>query len=186
MKKRFYETHPITAQAVELLFKFPISFQLIIGKGICIIAEREFKGLELLQSYKSLGADKVLAMYKAKRKLRHYDKEPILHEAMLYLFLLSPENQVLISKKIIHLSGYMEKYLQLCLAHKQPPILFQAEELSDTYVTMGEEEANKLLSTLESEFISQLQSQLQTETKPLLHEMVKDSEGHMKVRGDRS
>jgi hypothetical protein len=182
MKKRFYDHDPTTSQAVELMFKFPSNFQIIIGKGISMIAEREFRAFELLQSYKSLGADKILAMYKTKKKLRHYDNEPILHEAMLYLSLLTPENQVLISLKIIQLVGFMEKYLQICLKNKQPPEAGQAEKLRDTFVQLGEESTINLLGQIEQEFLSQLQSPARPENT---QEQIRDAGGNMKIRENR-
>ena len=215
MKQRFYDKNPTTSQAVGLLFKFPVNFQLLIGKGISMIAEREFKARELLQSYKSLGAEKVLAMYKAKKKLRTYDDEPILHETMMYLFLLTEENQVLISKKIIKLVGHMEKYLVMCSSYKRGPETKHAETIRDTYVLHGDESVEELLTRMEAKFISELKevstsgsvaremddgsskknkmkpgSADQTGTSvgggdPNTMENIRDSDGNMKIKEDR-
>jgi len=85
-KYRFYDQEPSVSQAVELLLVLPQEMQSIIADGISLIAEQEFRANELMKELKSLGTEKVLAVYKSKQKKRAYDKNHAVHRAINYLW----------------------------------------------------------------------------------------------------
>lgn len=113
-QKRFYESDPITHQAVRQLFLFPDDIQTILANGICDLVERDHTARAFLHDAKTLGRDKILALYKSHRKVRSYDKNPAVHKAMNYLMLLDIENRQSIARQMSELIQCVQDYLNFC------------------------------------------------------------------------
>lgn len=156
LKRRFYEKHSAVSQAVESLLLFPDDIQRIIAKGFSTIAERDCQAAEIMKEFKSLGTDKVLALYKSKTKKRKYDQNPITHQAMNYLMIMSDESQIFMAGKIMELVGFMQDYLKLCKRHAVTPQRESVETISNTYVMRGATEAKIFLKKLDAEIHLQL------------------------------
>lgn len=193
MKKRFYDQDPSVSQAIELLLVFPEDMQAVIADGLSTIAEQEFQANEIINDFKSLGTEKVLAIYKSKQKQRSYDNNPTVHRALNYMMILSPENRLFISKRIIELIGYLQDYLKTCKLHEATPTLPSVERIRDVYIQFGPEDASRFLQAMEQEFTRKLRMKGEEPQKALV-EAKKDeiiiteeitSEGlGMKIRGD--
>jgi hypothetical protein len=154
--RRFYEDHPTVKTAVESLFLFPDDIQRIIARGFSIIAERDCNALELLKEFRTLGSERVLALYKSKKKQRKYDQNPIVHEAMNYMLVMNEKSRVFLASKVIELVGFMQTYLKLCKQYATAPETEAIEAISHTYVEHGPEKAKAFLSQLDSEFKKRL------------------------------
>jgi hypothetical protein len=137
---------------VGLLSTFPPEIRHIISDGIAYLAEREFEAHLLLNSLKSLGAEKILGIYKSKHKRRNLDEEPVLHKVLNYLFILSPENQLLFARKITELVGYICQYFEICKLNRQEASHDQIMLLTREYVRNGSEDAKRFLVTIQQQF----------------------------------
>lgn len=193
MKKRFYDQEPSVSQAVELMLVFPDDLLGIVANGLSLIAEREYDAKELLENFRSLGTDKVLALYKSKQKKRKYDQNPQMHRAMNYLMVMSPEKQQVISKRIVELVGYIQEYFKTCKEYTVRPEVGAVESLTETYVHMGAEETRKFLKTVKDEFIRQLQESGPPTPEPVaakegrpksISEAIRDEGMGMRIKGD--
>jgi hypothetical protein len=168
-QQRFYEKTPIVKQAVDAMFLFPGDIQGVIARGFSLIAEKDCKAKEMMDNLKTLGTDKVLAMYKSKQKKRHYDQNPDTHQAMNYLMIMNPESQVFIASKVIEMMGFMQEYLQLCKTYAQSPERESIHAISDTYVHQGPKEARVFLSSLNTEFRNRLLGLQPASNPPITH-----------------
>lgn len=149
---RFYEKNPTVKKAVETLMQLPDSARGIVSKGFCQIAEREFSAHLLIQDYRELGRERVLALYKSRLKRRPQDNEPYFHKAMNYLMVLTPDNQWFISMKLQSLCDMMTDYLSLCRSHMLPVQVAIAEHITDMYVSFGAVEAKEVITKVAREF----------------------------------
>lgn len=152
---RFYDRDANVSRAVKLLMLLPFELQSIIADGIALMAEQEFRANELLRELKSLGTDKVLAIYKSKQRKRDYDKNPAMHKAMNYLMVLSDENRIWLSHKIVGLVAHLKEYLQTCRVYSALPTRQAVGTLTNTYTQQGAEEVRRYLKAVEADFIRQ-------------------------------
>ncbi|MBX2860335.1 MAG: hypothetical protein KTR14_03815 [Vampirovibrio sp.] len=155
-KSRFYEKDPLVNQAVEALFSFPPAFQSIIAEGLAEIAERECRANELAEQLKSLGTDKVMALYKSKRKGRTYDQNPQTHKMMNYLMLLSEENRQLMARETLQLMSCIQDYLSLCKEYESQTSAEAMQTLTGTYTGHGEKATREFLKTVKVQFMENL------------------------------
>ena len=98
---RFYEKDPTVKCAVESLFCFPAEIRRVLANGFSLIAERDFKVLEIENRGKNLGMEKVLSLHKSKQKKRPYDQCPSTHKALNYLMMMTPDSRVFLANKIL-------------------------------------------------------------------------------------
>lgn len=151
-KDRFYEKDPLVKQAVDAMFLFPPEVQVIIASGFSLIAESDCKAKELMNDSKSLGTEKVLALYKSKQKRRPYDFDPTLHQAMNYLMIMSEENRRFLATKIIEMIGFMQDYLKVCQEYTEAPQSQTIEGITKTYSRQGPTEAKAFINSVKAEF----------------------------------
>jgi hypothetical protein len=150
--KRWYDRQPKLAQAVRLMFLFPVDIKSLICDGLMIIANREFQVSEKLNSFKTLGPDKVLGMHKSKNKRREYDRHDVLHKAMNYMYVLSHEGQDCMADHILELVNFIHQYLSTCQAFKSEPTLDDIAEIVQVYVQKGGPETEKFINRLRQQF----------------------------------
>ncbi len=198
--KRFYEEDSTVYKAVETIFLFPDEIQRIIAKGFEFLAERDCDAVELMKAVRTLGSEKILGLHKSKRKLRHYDQNPQFHNAMNYLFLMSPESRLFLAKKILELIGFMQDYFKICREYGQNPDTKTCEKISDVYIELGPVAARVFIVQLDEKFKrlllglpddaampEELPPEAQSENKPSVKsviEEVKSADSGMKIKGD--
>jgi hypothetical protein len=150
-KKRFYDEDPTVSQAVEALFIFPDEIQSIIAQAFAKIAERDCNAAEILKEFRTLGSERVLALYKSKKKQRKYDKNPTVHNAMNYLMVMDEKSRRFLATKVIELIGFMQTYFGVCRQHSTSPELSAIEAIAGAYAENGPAAAKTFLTTLEEE-----------------------------------
>jgi hypothetical protein len=183
-KYRFYDQDTNVSQAVELLLVLPQDMQSIIADGISLIAEQEFRANELMNELKSLGTEKVLAVYKSKQKKRAYDKNQAVHRAINYLMVLSENNRLWISKRIVGLMAYLQDYLKTCRLYSVQPTQQSVDQLTTVYVKFGPDEVKSYLKAVEAEFISQ--GRQKATTQGHMVEVIMDEGIGLRIRSDQS
>ena len=194
-KNRWYDQDPSVAAAIDVLLAMPEEIRVAICKGVVMLAEKEFKANELAKQVKSLGTDKVLGMFKAKKKQRYYDTNETLHRMMLYMFLLSEENRRYIARSIGEMKALITDYLGLCKQYSASTDQYALNSLTETYGTHGSTEAKKLLSKFERAFVARIQktgpktpdSPPPSEKKDVsITDRVKDTGEELKIQLDNS
>jgi hypothetical protein len=154
-RQRWYDQHSTVTAAITLLETFPELIQQIIADAIMRLTERQCQVESLLEDLRSLGPEKVLGIFKAKNKCRTYDKNPIVHKAMNYLFVLSEADRVLITNQMVVLVNYIFEYLKACKASKVEADVEQATSLVNTFVEEGAETAQALLQAIQTQLRSE-------------------------------
>jgi hypothetical protein len=191
-QRRFYEEDPTVKKAVDSLFLFPEDIQRVIAKGFSLIAERDCNAQERLKEFKTLGSEKVLALYKSKKKMRKYDKNPVVHEAMNYMLIMDTGSRNFLASKVIELVGFMQDYLKLCKTYSSAPDIKTIENISETYVEKGLTEAKSFISKLETEFKRALSGELPRKPEQVTavsltttgKEDIQSEAAGMRVKGD--
>jgi hypothetical protein len=186
---RFYEKNPTVKQAITLLLKFPPDIKAILAKGFCALAEGEFNAHEMLQDLKSLGPEKVLALYQSKFKRREYDCDPNLTKAMNYLMVLTPEDQFFLALKLLELINVVREFMVLCKKHAISIQLAFIERITGIYVRYGLNEAEDFIVNTRHTFERLLlQSAKILECRPLqnvgnaIDELLSNERSGMRIR----
>ncbi|HEY9685410.1 MAG TPA: hypothetical protein V6C52_00395 [Coleofasciculaceae cyanobacterium] len=161
LHQRFYEQEPVVAQAVGLMFLFPEPMQEIIALGLSQIASQECQAHEVMNNVKSLGSEHVLSLYKSKRKRRNYDQNQIIHQAINHLFVLSPENRVFVSHKVIELVGFIQEFLKATNTLPSNANLRTMNQMMEIYVGFGPDESRQFLDALQDQFLRSLGTPLE-------------------------
>lgn len=165
-KNRWYDKDPHAAHAMELLQTFPPAVQTIIAKGVSLLADKEFKVIEMAKTYRTLGRDKVLSLHKAQRKLRRMDENPAVYKAVVHMSILSPAAQNFMVLCILELLELIGQYLKLCKQYVEVPKEDEVIKLTKAYVEEGSEEAVTFLKKIETAFIQKVQTRTKGRTKP--------------------
>lgn len=155
-KNRWYDQSMLTSRAVDLLETFPPAIQSIVARGISMLADKEFRVNEMMKSYRSLGRDKVLSLYKSKRRLRSMDEDASVHKALNHLSILSQEGQEFMAARILELMSLIAQYLKACKSYSQDPNEDEIMAMTQTYVAEGSKEALAFLVTLENTFLKKV------------------------------
>lgn len=164
---RFYEKNPTVNQAVTNLLSFPTDIRSVMAKGMCAIAEADFNAHIHIKDLKSLGKDKVLALYKSQDKRREYDKDPYLSKAMNYLMILDPSNQFFLALKVNDLIGMVQEFISLCNDYAQTVQLEIVERITNIYVRCGLGETQDLLATIHTKFKCYFSKNKEASSPPL-------------------
>lgn len=164
--RRWYDRQPTLSQSVRLMILLPDEIKSIVSDGIMVLANREFRAQERLQSYRSLGDEKVMGLYKSKNKRREYDTNETLHKAMNYLYILSEDNQDIMADHILQLVGYIQKYLSTCRVFETDPSLEDVLRITQTYIEEGNAEVEQFLVQLREELHVKMLAVNENEEKP--------------------
>ncbi len=165
-EKRWYDQDSNISAAVNLTLDMPNEILIIISDGVVLLAEREFQAKETLKNFKSLGTEKVLAIYRSKEKKRTYDQNPTVHKMVNYLYLMSPENQNFMAKHIILIMKLVQEYLQLCAVNQIEPQKTDLEEMTQSYANNGNEAAQKVLSSITRKFLRHVEERASQLNRP--------------------
>ncbi|MBX2861129.1 MAG: hypothetical protein KTR14_07835 [Vampirovibrio sp.] len=157
--KRFYDQEPTLSRAVNVMLMFPKEIQQIIVEGMIDLADQEYRASEILNNVRTLGRDKVLALYKSKQKKRDFDNDPMTHKLMNYMMILSDENRILMSNHILELVESVQEYLVTCKNYHENPDAEQIQGLTNTYVADGKEAANQVMSGIKKAFMEKVAGQ---------------------------
>jgi hypothetical protein len=151
--------------------QFPEQVLAIVAEGASYLAEKECQASELLRSLRSLGAEKVLALYHSKHKRRNYDQIKPYHQLINYFYVISPENQQLLANRVIELVSYIYEYFQACKTYQNTPRIEEVSTLTRHYTQQGKQEAQQFLSWLNQRFKKNMETALQqieySDKKPL-------------------
>ncbi|MGE0200216.1 MAG: hypothetical protein AB7P76_04530 [Candidatus Melainabacteria bacterium] len=174
-QKRWYDAKPELAQSVDLLASFPEQIQTIVAKGIIQLAEQECNAREVMNSLKSLGAETILGIYKSKNKRRPYDSNPAFHQAMVYLYILTPASREFMARQIIQLVDYIREYFATCNTFHSAPSAEVVSKVTEAFLANQNDDVEKFLKMLEERFNQAVSS------APVLVEGVSEDGSGMRV-----
>lgn len=146
--RRFYDKEPTVSLAINTVLTFPKIFQGAVAKGISLVAIKDFHANDKMSHLKSLGKDVILPLYKSKQKKRFYDSNPDIHNALNYLRVLSPEERIITSTKLLEISHYLEHYLNVCESSTFEPQMEKLQNIRDLYVMRGEGDVKQYTDTV--------------------------------------
>jgi hypothetical protein len=155
-KARWYDQRPITAKAIDLLEQLPRHMQDIVAKGVHELTENEFSTSTKMRSVRSLGKDKVLGLYAAKRRLRYMDELPSFHNCVVHLYVLDEDAQDFMAEKIIEMMEFVRSYLKSCKDYEEEAQQDDIVGITHTYIDKGGDEAEKFLKKLEMVLIEKV------------------------------
>jgi hypothetical protein len=150
--QRWYDAYPHLVQSLKMFQNFPPQILDIILAGVIEVAENECRVNEIIQSLKTLGTEKVMALHKSKSRRRGYDKNPQLHKTMNYIYVLSESNRKLMAEKMLSLVQFIIEYLKTCQAFQMAPSEEQVGLLTSTFVRRGDTTARQLMAEIREKF----------------------------------
>lgn len=158
MDNRFYDREKVVQKAIELIPHFPEKIQIVVAKGISLLAIAEYGADKKMKSLKSMGSDKVMALHKSQLKRRRYDMLPELHHAVNYLKILSSDERQMVCVKIVQVARCIDHYLEVCETCRIEPETVTVEKFRDTYIDQGPDQAEAYLKIVCEAFLSGLKN----------------------------
>lgn len=151
-KRRWYDQDELIAYFVHTMEAFPNEVQKIIAEGITQLADDQFQANEILESRRTIGREKVLALFKSKQYQRKYDGQPLFHKAMNYFFILNERNRKTIVQKSNEVLNFSVDYFQMCETYEQDPDLKQVSTITHSCLREGGEKAQLFLRGVKEAF----------------------------------
>jgi hypothetical protein len=151
--RRWYDGPSDTTKFIETLSAFPEDAQSVICVSITRLADTQFHAHELLDQAKTLGADQVMALYQAKQKRRHYDKNPYVHTTMNYGTALPEEQRNMLMGKAIGVIRITLEYFSLCNKFRTLPELPVISRLAEESIHKGDAVAHASLGEMRAIFL---------------------------------
>ena len=182
---RFYDQDPVVAQAVRLLMVLPNEVQTLTAECLTKIAESDYQLGKSLQDTRTLGSDKIMALYKSKEKKRSYDSSPAMHRAMNYLMLMPIENRRILSHRIVGLVGHLQEYLRSCKKFCMIATYQQMGEVAVAYMHRGSTEANHLIQAMELQGFRGGYNRKPGEILPAVGEFIAERNIGLQIRGNQ-
>lgn len=144
--KRWYDKKPTVKKAFTQLCDFQDDLLTVLASKVCMMVESRYEANNLLASLKSLGTERVLAIYKSKSKLRKLDENQQMHLVVNYFFVMRPDHQNKAAGDTLEMVAIANDYLTVCEKFEYKPSKTHVETLADTYVRSGEIPARELLA----------------------------------------
>jgi hypothetical protein len=177
-KLRFYEQDPTVKFAIEFLFTFPKTFQGIIAGGFNQIAVRDYQANQLV---KSVGKEKVLALYALRQKRRAYDRMPNVHEAMRYLMILPDESRRSFALRLNEVTAPAYEYLKDCQTFQAIPQAEVLEKMMGLYVQQGSPYVSLFVQAVRNTLKKSMQGKESSQQKAFL-EKLKDTRSDLTLK----
>jgi gas vesicle protein len=181
-QRRWYDKEPDVLLAIELMSKFPGEIQEIVTEAAVYLAEHDYEAKEAMTALRSLGAEKILPIFKSQNKMRSYDQNPSFHKLVNYMMVVSPENRRFLSKQILQLVQNISEYFTSCRDYSVDPSTNDISEATRVYVQQGSEDAKNFLKKLKEEFQSGVRQRV--EAGPAHMKSLEDMDQGMKIRED--
>lgn len=150
--RRWYDDQKSLLYALSVMEKMPLPMADVLGFNLASVAEAHLAEETRLGQNPSLGTEAVIALHKAQKKQRGYDKPPNLHRMMSTHRQLSKTKQHAMAETSGQLVDCTVAYLKACQAYRQEPKLEIIESLARVFVRLGRLEAEKLLFSLQANF----------------------------------
>lgn len=165
-KRRWHDRGGYLERVIAVLDTMPQEMRYWVVEGINGLAEKNWKVDDLL---KSVGTEKILALYKSRNKRRGYDVDPKLYKTINYFFLLPDDQQEELARKSLEFVRTMAEFAANCNEHMMTPKRDELQRLVDLFVLSGPEEVQVQIRRKHPEF-------------KFTHEVVQDEEKGMRIQ----
>lgn len=122
----------------------------ILLASVEVLAERDCNVQERMEMLKTIGADKVMALYKSKRKLRKMDQHPRLHKVVNYIYIMDENERTYMGSSIQGMVLVIADYLQWCRNSKEQLSPLLVQHLCKNYVEYGNGGAQHILNDIKN------------------------------------
>lgn len=150
--KRWHDNRGELSEVIALLELIPLEALPYIVEGISQRAEQQYQLSSALQTLKTVGQDKVLALYKSKNRRRSYDRDPDLHKIVNYFFVLSEEKQEKLANELLRFSEYLVDYLATCEAFDLKPKPEELDEIKRRFIQQGPQPVQEFINGIHGEY----------------------------------
>lgn len=150
--QRWHDRKPELAKAVHFLSALPEDLQTIIGDCVIQVAEKEYKVSDLLNSLKSMGTEKILGLHQSQKKRRSYDNNPTMHKAINCIYILPPNEQNKLVKKVLELMDSVVVYFEIHREFNTPAKNLTLKALSENFLLGGVKQATRFNQDLKATF----------------------------------
>lgn len=151
-RQRWHDNRGDLSTAFDMLTDIPKEVLPLIADGIILKADKDFNAEALLRSLKSLGSEKVMALYQSRKKRREYDQDPDLFRIVNHFFVLPEQNQDKLARDFIGFTDLVVEYMATCESFDKKPLEKELHEIRNHFVNNGLESASKYLHTLHKDY----------------------------------
>jgi len=117
---------------------------------------------EILDSFKSLGREKIMALHQAQKKRRSYDQDPHLYQ-IANTFLIIPEvDRVQFAKRYLEFISVMVDYMAECDTFDVDPKEADLRKMRDLFVEKDEDAVRAYLEEIHKPYYDKLESGQET------------------------
>ena len=175
-KKRWYDNDPVLRDEVYRFLSLPLEIQAIMAEVLISIANELYQTESMIKNVKSLGAVKVLSLYKSKNKRRSYDMTPITHKAMSHLSVLPDQGVKEITGTLREMNNAIEEVRQLFYSQGKEAPSEEIRAVLISYSQNGSHAASGYLEHLQEKMPSLISSGKLKPAKEPLPRLDDDSE----------
>jgi hypothetical protein len=161
--QRWYDHSDELAQSIQFLLSCPQGLQTMLAERLSELIRQSRLSPVSAETLRTLTPEKVMGLFKAKKKLRDYDQNNRLHQAMNDLYVLPDDLQEEMGKQVLALFGHVRNYLDMCRLYQIPPQMSHLDMLTSAYVNQGEDAAQSFLMSHKMQCIREPLQEIQHE-----------------------
>lgn len=155
-KQRWHDNQGELSRTVELLEHLPETILPYITDALLGKADREFNATDILNSLKSLGKDKIMALHQSRKKRRSYDAHPSLHQIVNTLFVIPDNFQESVASQFLELSGLMVDYMATCDSFDLAPQENELVEMRNLFIEEGPDSVHHYLHQIHEPYYAKM------------------------------
>ncbi|MGE0200576.1 MAG: hypothetical protein AB7P76_06375 [Candidatus Melainabacteria bacterium] len=154
LDRRWYDRKPNVSGLVRMVGVSPPEVHGTMGRSMSAIVKRDCKALVVNGSVRSLGSNRVLALYKSKSRQRTLDHNNDLFRAMNELLILPADQQDHIVVCSLELIDNIFKYLQICQEEQKIYSASEIEIIANQYIRFGQAHCQNFVSSFRAAVLS--------------------------------
>lgn len=136
--RRWHDNRAELSLLIALLEEIPPEVLPLITDALTEKADQEFQVGALLNSMKSLGAEKIMALHKSQKKQRSYDQNQYTHKIANYFYMIPEAEQESFASRFLEFTAIMVEYLANCDSFELQPEEAHLRKMRDLFVSQGE------------------------------------------------
>ena len=126
---RWYDQDPLLSRAFAAMQQLPLDVLLIMAKLLLTTEEGVKLDQKRSSQLRSLGVDRTVGLIKSKQRNRWYDKDPLVHRAVNFIYVCNPSMRHILAEQLNSLINAYDLYLDTCQSKGKSVDLRDVENL---------------------------------------------------------
>lgn len=147
-RRRWYDNTPSIKAQYDTLTGMPEKLQTLMADALLWIMICQGKVSTKGKPFVSIGTEKVVGLHQSKKKRRSYDQNQSLHDALNSFYLLTPEDQSIVSDSMWELLALIQHYYASCFLAKEAVDFERLSTIAKTCATKGTAKAQEVVTDI--------------------------------------